>query len=520
MKLYNKIAALFFCSLILLPSCKDWDFETDSSYDGLFRTPKIEATEIDATFIDLLWNKVPRADYYTLELSEDSLEFTTGLKQFGEDKSIKENKYIIEKLLGNTRYSVRIKAFSNQNIKESEWATYTFKTKSEQILNEVTEITGSSAVLTWNSEMEVDTYTLYEGGGTTGGIKHSLTAEEIVSGRLKLTNLKEATTYRVLISLGEVVRGTRTFTTTESFPEDHTIVTLAEGDDFTTVLAAQTGKVVIVFPKESDTQISAVTIPSAVTSIVFWGATGGTEKPALRPKAFTAEGTLELIRFYNLTLYNDGPGGDYVLNQNKIANIQTVSIENCNIKETRGVIRVQSNGGKESTIKNIEITNTIFTNIGSYGIISTKDMTDLGTETINISKCTFNVVKAGALLNVHQENLNILINQCTFFECIQSGKPYVDFNKIESINATVNNSLFGRSNEFKDGVKVRAGSIKGKVSSENVYYTSDCIWDSGYEIGTAHSKTSEEVFEDAINGNFKIKDPGFTAVAGDPRWLE
>lgn len=519
MKLYNKITSILICSLVLLSSCDDWDFDSDSSYDGLFRTPKIEAKEIEATYIDLLWNKVPNADYYKIELSEDSLKFETNLKEVGAGEVIAKNEYTIADLVGSTRYSVRIKALSNAGIKESEWATYTFKTKSEQILDDVSALGSSSATLTWDSKSKVDSYVLYEGGSTTG-TKHALTEAEIAEGKLVLTGLKEATQYRVVVLLGTITRGSRTFTTTENFPEGYTIVTLAEGDDLDAVLAAQSGNIVLVLPSGGDiVRTEALTIPDAISSLIFWGASGG-EKAKFYPKTIIGLGTFDMIRFYNLTIYNGGPGDDYIINQDKVSTINTISIENCDVKDSRGVIRYKDAGGKASILKNIEITNCTFTNIGSYGVINTKDITALGTENIKISKSTFNTVKAGALLNVHQNNVNVVIDQCTFFNCVQTGKPYIDVNKLTTITPTVNNSLFGKSNEYVDGNKVRAASIKGIVSAENVYYTSDCVWDSGYNIGTLHSKTSEDLFEDPTNGIFRIKDPSFTAKTGDPRWLE
>lgn len=519
MKLYDKIAGFTLCGLMCLSSCQNWDFDTDSSYDRLFRTPKIETLELDATFVNLQWNKVPKADYYVVDLSKDSLTFNTELKSFGADQSITANTYQIAKLLGGTRYSVRIKAFSQSGIQESEYAVLTFKTKTEQILNEVTAITGKSATITWEAGLEVNKLVIAHGSDKEERV---LTAAEIAEGVAMLTGLSASTEYVVTIYLDEVARGKRTFSTTESFPDGYTVVTLKTTDLLSDVLAAQTGKVVIVFPLGSDiqqTEATINTIPDHLTSIIFWGATGGTERARFSPKGLAATGTLEQLKFYNLTLYNAGADADYVLNQNVPTTISTFSIENCEVKDTRGVIRVQG-AGDQSTIEQTEFVNCVFTNIGSYGLINTKGMTNLRMSHILMAKSTFNTLNTSAVINLQQDDVQITMDKCTFYKFVTKGKPFIDVNKLTTIRVDVKNSLFGQYFGYEEGGNIKAGSIKDIFTAENVYSTQDCPWAAGYELGSTHAKMSVDFFEAADNGNFKVKDPTFTAIAGDPRWAE
>lgn len=511
MKQYIKLISTLFCSLFALTACENYDFDTDDSYNKLFRTPKITIEELDATFIDLSWSKVPNADYYLLELSKD--EFASDIQPYGTDKSIHTNAYKIEKLLGGTEYSLRIKAVSDKGIPESEYSTLTFKTKSEQILNEVAAITGSSALISWEPGLEVNKITLVKGEET--GTSRALTDEEIAAGEVNLTGLSASTSYTVLISLNDVVRGKRTFNTTENFPEGYTVVNLKADDGFKDILANQTGRVVLVLPIGSEFKLKGETadpdhlIPAQITSIIFWGATGGTEKVKFSPKGIAATGTLDELKFYNLDLYNGGSGGDYIINQNLEANIQTLSIENCIVRDTRGVVRVQSSG-LSSNIDHIEFTNNIFTNIGSYGLASIKGMTG-AIEDITVQSSTVNGL-GGALIDTNMPTLKVNINKCTFNN-YTGGKVFINTNKIVIAERSISNSVFGLANTIK-------GDKLSPFDINQVYYSTDCVWGDSNKIGTAYDKSSADIFEDPDNGNFKIKDPSFPAGVGDPRWAE
>lgn len=80
-------------------------------------------------------------------------------------------------------------------------------------------------------------------------------------------------------------RGEKSFQTTENFPDGYTPVYLTAADDPNEVLAAQSGNVVLVVPHSTAITFSkTVIVPEAVTSIVFWGASGGAEQATMTTK--------------------------------------------------------------------------------------------------------------------------------------------------------------------------------------------------------------------------------------------
>lgn len=93
-----------------------------------------------------------------------------------------------------------------------------------------------------------------------------------------------------------------------------------------------------------------------------------------------------------MNLYNNGNDKDYMINQDAMTTNVNISFDKCKVSKTRGILRVQG-GGIGCSINNIEFTNTTFSEIGSYGVIHTKDMTG-NLNSIHISKCTFNDVAA------------------------------------------------------------------------------------------------------------------------------
>ncbi len=63
-----------------------------------------------------------------------------------------------------------------------------------------------------------------------------------------------------------------------------------------------------------------------------------------------------------------------MINQDAMTTDVNISFDKCNVSKTRGILRVQG-GGVDCSINSIEFTNTTFSEIGSYGVINTKDMT-------------------------------------------------------------------------------------------------------------------------------------------------
>lgn len=528
--------ALMLFTALSSVSCTDGnDWDVDGSYDRLFSVVSSSlSVSAETTTAEVKWAKTPNTEYYVIEVSKDSLydeiPMNTGnATVFGEDKSIVTSPYTLSNLDSDSKYFIRIKALSSAKA-ESKWSyleKYAFETKAEQILDGVTAITGRSAIVSWDSSLAVTHLLIHKDKGTeaTEAQRIALTDADKSIGTYKLTDLEAKTAYVVSIWNNEVQRGLLKFTTTEAYPEGYDVVTVestaALNDLFTNpadYITGNNGNMVIVFPKGSSLNMAGdgniLTVPAALKSVIFWGEAGG-DKAVFMPKGLGFEGTHETVRFYNLDIQNESSGGDYVINQNVNGTITNLSIEDCTVSKTRGVLRVQGDGAQGS-IDNFTISNTILTDIGSYAIVNSK-LSGFAWKTINFSNSTFNTVNAGGVIITQQGNIAMNIDNCTFYNCVTTGKSFIDINKMSGVTVSVNKTIIGQLYNYADGSTIKAYSVKNIATANDVYTTSDCPYASGYDWGTILEKTSAQLFVDPVNGDFHIQNGAVNA--GDPRWL-
>lgn len=546
MKIFKYIAgsgAFMLLTSIIGTACTDGnDWNVDSTHDRLF---SVTASDISVsakpTSAEVSWRLVPDAEYYVMEYSTDSLydEIAMGGTEhsviLGEDKSIVESPYTITGLQGETKYFLRIKSMSSAKA-DSKWTyleKYSFKTSAEQILNEVASITGESAVLSWTEGAEVTLLKLAEDKDDVEEVDTTyinLDAAAVAASSYTLTGLSPKTKYSVSIYNGNVKRGTRTFTTTESYPAGYDIVNVTDAEMLNDVFSNPAnyiqengGNVVLVFANGSTTDYMGesmeLTIPAEFKSVIFWGESGDT-KPVFMPKGLSMAGSHDLIRFYNLDLQNASSGSDYIVNFNVEGNVGEILIDNCNISKTRGVVRVQSDGAKGS-IGSINIDNCVLTDIGSYAIVQTK-VSGFTLNSISLSNSTISTVNAGGVLITQQDNVNISIDACTFYNCVTSGKSFIDINKMSNVTVDVKNTIIGQLYSYTSGSTIKATSVKNIATTTNLFTTTDCPYNSGYEWGEMLNVSSTELFVNPAEGDFHIQSASQSDVAGagDPRWNE
>lgn len=546
MKIFKYIVgsgAFMLLTSIIGTACTDGnDWNVDSTHDRLF---SVTASDISVsakpTSAEVSWKVVPDAEYYVMEYSTDSLydEIAMGGTEhsviLGEDKSIVESPYTITGLQGETKYFLRIKSMSSAKA-DSKWTyleKYSFKTSTEQILNEVASITGESAVLSWTEGAEVTLLKLAEDKDDVEKVDTTyiyLDAAAVAASSYTLTGLSPKTKYSVSIYNGNVKRGTRTFTTTESYPAGYDIVNVTDAEMLNDVFSNPAnyiqengGNVVLVFANGSTTDYMGesmeLTIPAEFKSVIFWGESGDT-KPVFMPKGLSMAGSHDLIRFYNLDLQNTSSGSDYIVNFNVEGNVGEILIDNCNISKTRGVVRVQSDGAKGS-IGSINIDNCVLTDIGSFAIVQTK-VSGFTLNSISLSNSTISTVNAGGVLITQQDNVNISIDACTFYNCVTSGKSFIDINKMSNVTVDVKNTIIGQLYSYTSGSTIKATSVKNIATTTNLFTTTDCPYNSGYEWGEMLNVSSTELFVNPAEGDFHIQSASQSDVAGagDPRWNE
>ncbi len=177
----------------------------------------------------------------------------------------------------NTNYYIRIRSCS-EIASPSKWVypeNTSFKTKTEQLIEDISTITGSTAIITWKKNQSV-THFLLTNTETSAVTNIPITSEMNAKGSYQLTELAASTAYTIgiynTVSGEEILRGEKSFQTTENFPDGYTPVYLTADDDPNEVLAAQSGNIVLVVPHSTTITFNkAVIVPETITSIVFLG---------------------------------------------------------------------------------------------------------------------------------------------------------------------------------------------------------------------------------------------------------
>ena len=115
----------------------DNDWGTDSNYNRAFSAHDIQVTPT-ATTATVTFDALSSVDYYLLELNTDSL-YLEEQHEGSRIETITSSPYVIEGLSGETKYFLRIRAYSKDGAQPSLWSYYedgdlrSFVTDGEQI---------------------------------------------------------------------------------------------------------------------------------------------------------------------------------------------------------------------------------------------------------------------------------------------------------------------------------------------------------------------------------------------------
>lgn len=509
----------------------DWD--VDPAYDRLFHSSKVSVSPGEDQ-AEVTFKKMPDAEFYVIEISTDTLfdevETTEHSIYFGdkEDARITTSPYTMTGLEGSTKYYFRIKSCAT-NGKGSTWkylddteSNYSFTTKSEQIILDV--VPGSKTVkVSFKAGKQITEAQIVKDDEVL--VSQPVTADEVAAGELTISGLNAKTSYTVQLLNGENVRGKMKFTTTEPFPDGYEVINVAAGDDVKDLLAnATSDKVVVVFPQgmeytalNEEAQTSTIKVPENIKSVYFWGA-AGESKATVNFKGVSFESSsMDVVRFYNLNLQYGANSDGYVLNQSGTFTLNSLEMEKCDVKDIRGIFRFQSI--VNSTVNAIKINDCVLTNIGTYGIVNTKDQKSLTLGTVSITNSTLNTINS-VLTNTSQANFSITLDHCTIWNCVPATKPYFDLQKQTGVTVACTNSLIGAYYDFKDAAQTVKGSSLKDIDATGTVYTSDFNWNNGYEIGSQISETSGQLWANPAKtgADFTVQN-SFYKNLGDPRWI-
>ena len=529
--LFGAMMLLGGASFTACTETNDWD--VDPAYDRLFHSSKVSVSPGEDQ-AEVTFKKMPDAEFYVIEISTDTLfdevETTEHSIYFGdkEDARITTSPYTMTGLEGSTKYYFRIKSCAT-NGKGSTWkylddteSNYSFTTKSEQIILDV--VPGSKTVkVSFKAGKQITEAQIVKDDEVL--VSQPVTADEVAAGELTISGLNAKTSYTVQLLNGENVRGKMKFTTTEPFPDGYEVINVAAGDDVKDLLAnATSDKVVVVFPQgieytalNEEAQTSTIKVPENIKSVYFWGA-AGESKATVKFKGVSFESSsMDVVRFYNLNLQYGANSDGYVLNQSGTFTLNSLEMEKCDVKDIRGIFRFQSI--VNSTVNAIKINDCVLTNIGTYGIVNTKDQKSLTLGTVSITNSTLNTINS-VLTNTSQANFSITLDHCTIWNCVPATKPYFDLQKQTGVTVACTNSLIGAYYDFKDSAQTVKGSSLKDIDASGTVYTSDFTWNSGYEIGSQISETSAQLWANPAKtgADFTVQNSSYKNL-GDPRWI-
>ena len=225
-------------------SCSEPDDEvTTGIFDRLFSPTNVEAVIQKKTNVKFKWTAVANATSYTIELYENQdMTFEGTPKTY---EGITDNTYTVEGLLGETQYTARIRALSEE-INESKWSAVSFMTEAENIFNSVKDenIEAHAVTLTWDAIDATATKIVLSADGKAD-ITYTLKSTDIANKKAYIDGLEESTSYTAKLYNVDKLRGTVTFKTAIDFQGKTPVY---EGDDLATVLegAADGANIVLV----------------------------------------------------------------------------------------------------------------------------------------------------------------------------------------------------------------------------------------------------------------------------------
>lgn len=529
MKKITNINKIFTLLLLVLSisGCKKYnDWPVDDEYDRLFRPTSLTAT-VEAVTVSLHWKEKPGAEKYIVELSKDSLVFSTIVKTY-EGTSVKDNNGVMflipESLEANTLYSARIKALSDTK-DESGWAAVAFRTKTEQIMQTISiaDIEPRAVTLRWTAPNNVSHFTV-------NGVQYDITADEKAKGEKKISGLVPKTQYEVILYNVTAIRGQQTFITKADIPTGQNVIEVAPTDDLAAILAQPhpAGTTFVLLQGSVyKSGIDPVILPTDA-SFTIWGE-DGPNKPILAFNGITLPALAGTIKFENIDITGDsitnGTKRNYIFNQSLASQTEQVVFENCTIRSfVNSVFRMQANS--TMTVGALTFNKcTVFdigdnTTNGTYAFIHTNAVNGK-MENISITNSTFYKIGYGIILHSGTGSQTVKIENNTFNNTVGNARYFIDY------NTQAVSGMFSFKNNILGKVLSPANTARGiraagnTLAVENTYVTSDGTFASNNISGLiSYGKPSTDLFENSAEGNFKIKDQTFAgkATAGDPRW--
>lgn len=533
-------------------SCNDGEtgWPADPSYAGLFRPISFGTYSIEANKVGVTFTKIIDASKYIIEVSEDSLQFTKIIKRItidadtltpfattGTAPNIEFHKQI-DDLNAAQRHSIRIMGVNKDSTLTSKYATYTFKTLSENIFRTIT-LEGNSATLKWKKADKVSYVVIYKASDLTS--KNVMGADSVISIQEKtdstktISNLETGVTYYAKIYYNDGtarVRGSKFFKTPGA--EDSYVINLQPSDNVNTLLADAYNngytRITLMMSPGVAYNLGAVTVPSGIMSLTF-SCASSTTVPIVNITSVTPAGSMTSgIWFEYLSLVGPGSSTSSVLvDLGTSLLIDRVGFEGCNISAYNGLVRLKSTATVALGVFYLD--NCIVRNIGSAGVLNVAGTAPANQLTDAFFQQSTFIDLSTQLADVRCQVTKFSVVANTFYNNSATNKQshLFRFNDSNTTPTTfsVSNCIFAGGNGGSALQSFYASYTPlAAYSFSSSFKTSDLV------VSTTAGKLftginalgfgSTEVFKDPANGNFSVKlsttDFSGKSYVGDPRW--
>lgn len=517
------------CALFTFASCSDPDDElTSVEFDRLFAPTNLEfrVNQVDVT---ATWGCISEADTvtYLAELFNDG-----GALAFQGDPvatyTSSSRSVLMEGLDGATTYSFRVKAVGQ--VKESNWATGTFQTATEQIMEAVAteDVGGTYVTLRWPAGEEAATIEVVPTTDASANtVNYTVTADDIANGYAYIEGLTPETDYTAtMYSASGAIRGQRTFTTTIDTGNMTVLHEGATADDLIAAIAADDGRGIFLMDA-LDLELGDFTIDKSIT-IAGNPAAISTLRVKIGVATAVSSITLTNLKLDGSATATQDMRGNFLELTDGAGNLGTLTLNSC---EITGYEKNFIYNNNKATIGDIVINNCYIHD----GFLTGGDGIDLrgGTlASLNVTNTTFANAFRTFLRGQATVSGNITFDHCTFYNLCNNDTGSNNsglFRITDAKNSTftVTNSIFYAIGNDQcsgnAGVWARTDGMKvnREVYDNNYWYNSPNLWGKLHADDNASVATeADPQFVDAANGNLTPQDEDMVYYgAGDPRWL-
>lgn len=473
----------------------------------------LKAIVRNQTVVELSWTANENINSYVVEFSANDPTFSNIEKTIEVTAGELPVQVTLE---GETLYSIRVQAISARGLEDSNWATVTAQTLTEQLFlaQEPGDIRAKEVTLRWVPNSNVTEIAI-----SPGDITHAITAQEKTDGIAIVTGLTGETDYTALLLNGTKVRGTATFTTGIDIG-DGVLVTPSD-DLFQMITDADPGAVLVLDVGDYTAQTGTIILDKSITIRGL----RSYDKPLLNVNFEIVNGATD-VALIDLDLKGDGEGSSTltdVVRFTAVGNYNSLLISGCNIHDyARSFI---AGNVTDAIVQSVSVENSIVTNIytsgGDFIDFRNSDALNVSVTTSTFNNCApgrdfFRLDDAGTSTQTGL-TCNVLLENCTLYG-VSNTDDRILYVRFQNNKITVRNNLFAETTAYYSN---QSRTDPTPTFDNNNYYNAPGFYDSTQVIydNSGTYTTVDPGFVDVLTGDFTVTNQTLIDNSvGDPRW--